>query len=267
MTTRSSPWPTGVPCWADLSVPDLDAAKAFYSAVLGWTLEDQGADFGHYHLATVGGRQAAGIGPVMQEGQPASWTLYFAADDAAAVEARVTELGGAVLMPTMQVGPMGTMFVGADPTGAAFGVWQPGSHHGAEVVNEPGGLTWEDLRTTEPDRARAFYADLFGFHYETIEGAPEVYRTMHLASGEPPLGGTSGMFEDPDVAASGGQPHWLVYFGVSDMDAAVAASDAHGGRTVTPVFDTPFGRMAGLADPAGAVFWLVETGDADAGQA
>ena len=36
MPTRDTPWPNGTPCWVDLGAADLDAAKAFYSSILGW---------------------------------------------------------------------------------------------------------------------------------------------------------------------------------------------------------------------------------------
>ena len=78
MPTRDTPWPAGTPCWVDLATPDLPAALAFYAAVLGWTLVDKGDEFGNYHIAEVDGRAAAGIGPVMEEGQPSFWTVYVA---------------------------------------------------------------------------------------------------------------------------------------------------------------------------------------------
>ena len=52
MSIRTSPWPAGFPCWVDLSVPDVGAAEAFYTSVLGWTFEDQGEEFGNYAIAT-----------------------------------------------------------------------------------------------------------------------------------------------------------------------------------------------------------------------
>ena len=81
MPTRDTPWPAGTPCWADLSVPDLPKAVEFYSAVLGWSLVNSGEEFGNYHIAQVNGQAAAGVGPVMAEGQPSFWTLYIASDD------------------------------------------------------------------------------------------------------------------------------------------------------------------------------------------
>ena len=120
------------------------------------------------------------------------------------------------------------MFIATDPTGSAFGVWQAGTHIGAGIASEPGGMTWEDLRTSDPDTARAFYEAVFGYVFQAVDGAPEDYTTFHLPGDEAPLGGMGGMF-----GAEGAPPHWLVYFGVADADAAVAAAERrrrHGRR-------------------------------------
>lgn len=255
MTRRSTPWPAGTPCWADLAVPDVAAAGSFYSAVLGWTLEEAGPEFGGYVMATVDGAAAAGIGPVQAEGQPAAWTLYFASADADATATAVAAAGGAVVMPPMDVGPLGRMFVAADPGGAVFGVWQSGLHFGAAVANEPGGLTWEDLRSSDPDGARQFYGEVFGFVFDPVPMASADYSTFAFAdSRDAPLGGIGGFMGSP-----AGRPHWLVYFAVASSAEAAELATSNGGTVAVQPFDTPYGPMAGLVDPFGAGFWIVET--------
>ena len=103
MPTRDTPWPAGTPCWVDLATPDLPKAVEFYSAVLGWTLADKGEEFGHYHIAEVDGRAAAGIGPVMEEGQPSFWTVYLATEDADGTAKLIAEHGGSLLFEPMDV--------------------------------------------------------------------------------------------------------------------------------------------------------------------
>lgn len=63
------------------------------------------------------------------------------------------------------------------------------------------------------------------------------------------------MFGAPDGTPS----HWLVYFQVADADSAADAAGSNGGQVLVPPFDTPFGRMGGLVDPAGAAFWIAQT--------
>jgi len=254
MSIRTSPWPAGFPCWADLTVPDLDAGKAFYSSVLGWTFEDQGEEFGHYSIAKIKGANVAGISPPMQEGTPSVWTLYMASDDADKTAAAIKENGGSVLFEPMDVGPLGRMFIGVDPAGATFGVWQAKQHIGAGIVNEPGALTWDDLRSTDPDTARAFYAAVFGFTSDALPDAGPDYTTFGVPGDDVPVGGMGGMFGAPDGTPS----HWVAYFGTDDSDAAAERVTANGGTLLAPPFETPYGKMAGVMDPFGAAFWIAQ---------
>jgi predicted enzyme related to lactoylglutathione lyase len=253
MSIRTSPWPAGVPCWADLTVPDPAAAKAFYAGVVGWTFADSGDEYGGYVIAQVGEAAAAGIGPLPAPDLPSAWTLYFASDDVDATAAAIPAAGGTVLLPPGDVGPLGRMCIAADPSGAVFGVWQAGVHIGASVTNEPGGLLWEDLRSTDPAAACAFYSAVFGHLTAPFEMAGPDYSTFSRPGEDGPLGGIGGMMGQEGIPS-----HWLVYFQVADADAAVAAVDGLGGTVLAPPFDTSFGRMAALTDPAGAVFWIAQ---------
>ncbi|MGY1809794.1 VOC family protein [Blastococcus sp. SYSU D00669] len=253
MSTRTSPWPAGMPCWADLTVPDVPAATAFYGAVLGWSFDEPSAEFGGYVIGQVGGAAAAGVGPQQQPGVPPAWTLYLASDDVDATAAAITAAGGTLLLPPGDVGPLGRLCVAADPSGAVFGVWEHGTHIGAGVVNEPGALSWDDLRSTDPTAATAFYATVFGWTTQPLEMAGPDYALFHRPGDPAPMGGIGGMMGAPEGTPS----HWLVYFG--DADAAVASAERAGGAVLARPFDTPYGRMAALADPAGAAFWIART--------
>jgi predicted enzyme related to lactoylglutathione lyase len=255
MPTRSDPWPSGTPCWADLSVPDLTAAKEFYGAVLGWSFFDSGEEFGHYQICQVDGRAAAAISPMQSEDQPTVWTVYLASDDADGTAKLIGDNGGTVLVEPFDIPGNGRMGVAQDPQGAAFGVWQAAEMHGMEVYREPGSLIWTDVRTSDPDAGRAFYASVFGYRYEPIEGAPPDYTTIRFdgARDGESVGGIGGMMGAPE----GTPPHWLAYFLVADADAAAAAASAAGGTLLSEPFDTPYGRMVPITDPAGAPFVAV----------
>lgn len=249
MPFQDSPWRAGTPCWTDLAVPDVARATEFYGAVIGWSFADTGEEFGHFQICQTKGKAAAGIGTIMAEGQPSAWTLYFATDDADASAKLVADNGGAVLAGPMDIPGAGRMAVCADPTGCAFGLWQAAGQIGAEIHSEPGSLVWEDGRVTDVPAARAFYAAVFGFGYDEVPGmALAEYASFGPA--ERPWGGLGGMMGAP----AGTPGHWLVYFGVADVDDAVAAAGQRGGSVLSPAIDTPFGRMAILADPFGAVF-------------
>ncbi len=155
----------------------------------------------------------------------------------------------------MDIGSLGRMVVAADPAGAVFGAWQPLEFIGAAVVQEPGGLAWVDLRSADPDAARAFYATVFGFDYEPLAMAGPDYSTFqHPGTGaEAALGGIGGM-----MGMTGFPSHWIAYFGVASVDTAVTETERLGGHILSPGFDTPYGRMAAVTDPFGASFWVVE---------
>lgn len=251
MSRRARDWPPGTPCWTDLATSDPEAARAFYGAVLGWEYEIGGPEHGGYALAGVaGGATAAGIGPLMVPGTPTAWTVHLATDDAGATARAAVEAGGTVVFGPMEIPDRGTQLLLADPAGALTGAWEAGPFIGAGVVNEPGALSWEDLRTADPDASRAFLTAVFGMAHDTFEGAPDDYTTLRLD--EPyPLGGLGPLWGAP-------ASQWVVYFGVADLDAAVAVATEHGGTVLSGVDDTPFGRMAQLADPQGALFTLMQ---------
>jgi uncharacterized protein len=250
MPTRDNPWPAGTPCWVDLAVPDLEAATRFYGAVIGWSFVDTGADFGHYTIAQTNGKAAAAIGPQQQEGQPSVWTLYFASDDADATAKLVGDNGGTVLFDPMDIPGSGRMFIATDATGGAFGVWQSQGMVGAEIYNEPGSMVWEDGRLSDPAAGKRFYAAVFGHTFQPVEGAPEDYETFSV--GGEVAGGMGGMMGAPEGTPS----HWMPYFGVADVDGAVAAAEQGGATVMMAPVNTPFGRMSVLVDPFGATFSL-----------
>lgn len=153
------------------------------------------------------------------------------------------------------------MLVAADPQGAAFGVWEARGRIGAQIVNEPGSLIWEEAAVPDPDPAREFYTRVFGYRHEPVEGAGEWYTTFHAPDsagreGDTTLGAIGGLAGSPP----GTPAHWLCYFAVPDADAAVSAATEHGGSVLGEVIDTSYGRMATIVDPNGARFAVMGMG-------
>ncbi|WP_328294759.1 VOC family protein [Kineococcus sp. NBC_00420] len=237
MTLRTHPWPAGVPARADLATDDPGAAATFYGAVLGWTVVGHRPDGSP--LLGVDGAVAAEAGPATTSG----WTLSIATTDLDATVAAVTAAGGSVLSGPGDVDDAGRSAVVADPTGAVVGLWEAGTRIGASWVNAPGGLNWEDLRSSDPALSREFYAAVFGWTFrELFDG----YAIAANVDAPHPIGGVGPLW--------GSAPGWLVYFGVPDVDAAVRAALAGGGEVVHAAHDSDFGRMAQVRDPWGAGF-------------
>jgi predicted enzyme related to lactoylglutathione lyase len=248
MPIRDTRWPQGTPSWVDISVPDVDGARAFYGSVLGWSFVDTGAEYGNYQMCQVNGRNVAGIGPKQASEQPTVWLVYLASDDVDATVKLINDNGGAVLFGPEDVGDAGRIAVARDNTGGVFGVWQGKQAIGIEHYNEPGGLVWEDCKLTDPDAGRAFYAAVFGYEYQSVPGAPDDYKGFvvkgQLAGGIGPLVG----------APEGTPSHWLAYFSVANADTAASAARNGGGGVVMEPESMPFGRIGVLSDPFGAIF-------------
>lgn len=253
MSERSSYTP-GTPCWVELSgVPDLDAAEAFYREIFGWEIPEQenSAQLRGYRRAKLNGRDVAGVSPRMEDGQPTVWATYVSVEDAAATLAKVGEAGGQAIVEPLDVMGMGTMAVFSDTTGAVCGVWQPGTFAGAELVNETGAVGWNELSTRDTEASKAFYGAVFGWEARPEESERAGTYTIWTV-GEAMVGGMIDMnaIEMPAEIP----PHWLVYFGVDDADAAVEKVKAGGGSVMNGPIDIPVGRFAVVADPFGATF-------------
>jgi hypothetical protein len=253
MSTRDTPWPDGTPSWVDLQTPDREAAWAFYRELFGWEIVDTGEEFGHYGMATVEGRNAAGLGSTMPGSDaPPAWTTYLASSDADKTVDLVKANGGTVVLDPMVIGDSGRMAVAQDPTGAFFGIWEAKEHIGSGVVNQAGAVVWNECMTRDPQQARDFYAAVFGYTYKVMEGAD--YTTIDGAGPGDTVGGIGAM---PDELPAEIPPYWMTYFMVEDADAAAALVSAKGGQVRMGPFDTPFGRLAVVSDPQGAVFSIM----------
>jgi predicted enzyme related to lactoylglutathione lyase len=258
MSERTSYTP-GTPCWVELGTPDIEAAAGFYGDLFGWEIPElpNSAELGGYRRAKKDGKDVAGVAPLMQEGQPPAWTSYISVEDADATAAAVKEAGGSVIAEPMDVMDLGRMAVFADPTGAVFGIWQPGTFPGAGLVNEPGALAWNELGTRDPEAAKAFYSAVFGWGTREHDMG-EMGTYTEWLSGEDSIGGmmdVSGRLPDEIPA------HWLVYFAVENTDATLETLKASGGSVSFGPIDIPAGRFAMVADPHGAAFAVIQSPD------
>jgi predicted enzyme related to lactoylglutathione lyase len=255
MDERSS-YPDGEPCWADVVTNDLEAAQRFYHALFGWEYQNSGPEMGNYSTALVTGKPVAGIMPPPpgSTGIPPAWSVYLASSDLDATAAKIDQVGAKVIMGPMDIPGTGRMMIGMDPTGAPFGVWQAGGHIGAEVVGVPGAPAWAELHTRDGATADSFYRSLFGYQQQQVgDGVNFDYTVWSLGDRQ-----VAGRMVDGSDMPADGAPRWTIYFSVDDADAAVARAAAAGGRVVTGPDDSPYGRMAVVADPDGAVFSVID---------
>jgi uncharacterized protein len=248
----------GAPIWVDLGAPDVDAAAAFYGAVFGWQFQSAGPNAGGYGMFTLDGKTVAAMGPLTEDGAESAWTLYFNTPDADATAETVKNAGGAVGAGPFDVFTAGRMAQFTDPAGAQFAVWQPGETKGLDAVTDPGTLCWTELHTTDPDGAKSFYQAVFGWATQDVPMGDFTYTLIQPAGGADDSTQGGIMLLSPEMAAAGLSTRWRPYFEVADCDAAVAKAAEHGATVVMPATDVPqAGRMAALADPAGAPFSVI----------
>lgn len=110
-----------------LRTKDLPTARAFYSKLFDWKLEDLPMPDGHgtYTMIEMAGDAiGGGMYPVPDLSVPPYWLAYVGVDDIVAMTQKARELGGTVLRDVQDVGQYGWMSVVRDPTGAIFAMWQ-----------------------------------------------------------------------------------------------------------------------------------------------
>ena len=258
--TEMTTYAPGTPCWVDLSSPDIDATVGFYSELLGWEVpkSENAEQTGGYRIANQRDKSTAGLMPQMETGQPPAWMTYVSVEDADATTEAVREAGGNVIAEPMDVMDLGRMAVFSDPTGAVFGIWQPGSFTGAELVNEPGTYSWNELNTRDPDAAKSFYSDVFGWASSDMDmGESGSYTVFRLADAPEDGSGIGGLLDMRGRVPEEVPAHWLTYFTVDDRDAAVEKAKGSGAEQMVEL-DLPMGRLAILRDPQGAAFGIFE---------
>lgn len=245
--------PVGAPCWTDLLTSDPDGAQRFYGELFGWTAEGSGEEFGGYINFSKGDALVAGcMRNDGSSGTPDGWSTYLATEDAKALADAVVARGGKVVVGPADVADLGTMAVFLDPGGAPIGAWQPGLHKGFGVYAETGAPSWFELHTRDYDTAVVFYRDVFGWDAHTMSDTAD-FRYTTLGEGYAAL---AGIMDASRFLPEGTPSNWAVYFDVDDVDAALTRATELGGRVLEPAVDTPYGRMARLADPTGAAFKL-----------
>lgn len=257
---------TGTSTWLDLSTLDLETAKTFYTGLFGWTFEDLGDHFGHYHLLRNDGSLVGGLMDVSGMSRPeggeifSEWGVYLAVDDLDGRIAKVTDSGGTVVAPAHDIGDFGRMAVILDPTGAMLGLWKPRELEGYEFTGSSGSPVWFELMTHRFDDAAAFYTAVFDADLVPLgEALDDVdFRYVTNGPGETAswgLGNATGVM--PESAAG-----WRVYLGVVECDEAVKKVRELGGSLLDGPVDSPFGRIATVADPEGTSFQICSMSEA-----
>ena len=240
------------PCWIDLTSGDPGRVVPFYENLFGWHA-DVAEEFGGYVTFVKDGVNVAGVGGQMPGTTVSNvWNTYIASSDADATARKVAEAGGQVLFPAMTVGDQGTMSLFTDPGGAVVGIWQADQHRGYGAWGEHGTPVWHEQFTRAYTASLPFYESVFGWTYEVLGDTDEFRYAQAIVDADM----VAGIMDATPFLPPEAPSHWRVYFGVDDTDAAVAKVIELGGTVVDQPEDSPFGRVAGIADPLGARFQI-----------
>jgi len=246
----------GDPCWIDLMTSRPERSREFYTRLFGWTYEEGDQEtYGGYITAFANGSPVAGMMKNDDDsGYPDVWTTYLRVEDIHATAEAALAAGGQVLMPPMEVPGQGHMAMIADVGGAAVGAWQFGGHTGFQSTGEPGTPYWHELHTRNYAPSVKFYQDVFGWDTDVMSDT-EDFRYTTLGSGRD---SRAGIMDASSYLPEGVPSNWQTYFAIENTDAGVEIATSLGGQVVHPGEDTPFGRIAALTDPTGALFRIAQ---------
>ena len=241
---------TGVPTrigqfiWHDLLTTDVEQAQRFYTELLGWEIERWKPGELDYPMIRTGGERHGGFGPV-EEGGSSHWVGHVAVDDLEQACSAAERAGGTIRGEPGGHAEVGRWATIVDPEGAAVSAFTPAYDSPA-----PSGVfLWNELVTSDADRAKSFYAAVFGWTTEDMDmGDAGVYTLFNKADGE----NAGGAIQRPDAPGA-----WYPYLAAGDVDASVAKAQKLGAQTLVHPFDIEtVGRLAVLGDPTGAMFGL-----------
>jgi hypothetical protein len=258
--------PCGRFIWYELMTADPNSASAFYGAVVGWQISTQpdpgsgGIDY--RHILRSDGGSAGGVlhldEQMQRNGARPGWLTYLHVADVDASVRDIQSDGGALLMPAFDL-PVGRIALVTDPQGAPFYVMAPkpppGEPAHASDVFDPVAaqhMRWNELSTSQPDRAKAFYAKHFSFEFRDSMpmGPGKTYDFIDHAGLR--LGAVTPLPETQLRSA------WLFYIGVPSITAAERAVPAAGGRILHGPHQVPGDLwILIVSDPEGVVVGLV----------
>lgn len=256
-------YPNGTFNWVDLMTPDVESSKKFYTSLFGWSSEDSlwpkemKKEGIMYSIQKLGDHPVAGIGSIINDSMPPNWASYIAVDNIEETVSKVKEYNGTVEVEPMNVEDHGRMAVIQDPTGAYLSLWQAGTLIGAHHCNSNSCMGWNDLGTTDLEKALKFYTDVFGWEYEIEEMNEDNEMKYYTIKNNGRSNG--GIFQIPEFMGKDISSNWSTYFMVENYENAKQIVIDNGGEIMLENTQNEIGSMCMIKDPHGAVFWIMHS--------
>jgi predicted enzyme related to lactoylglutathione lyase len=238
--------------WFELVSRDAKKAQAFYAEVLGWRVVQFPMGDSTYEMIFAGDTMIGGYATSKSDRQPAHWISYVSVEDVEAAAKATTANGGKVIEAPYDIPGVGRTVRIADPLGAEICPFKSATGDPPDEPATQGRFFWNELHTTDPTKALAFYEKVVGFSHRAMDMGPG--GTYHVISmGDVGRGGVTSHLQ------SGVPPHWLPYVFVDDTDATIARARKLGATIPMSPEDIPtIGRFAVLEDPTGAVLAVMK---------
>lgn len=248
--------PAGSFIWYELMTDDVDSAARFYGAVVGWKFaggvakSQSGQDY--RMIARDDGGFAGGVLPIGADmaahGAEPAWLGYLYVPDVDATAAAIKADGGAVHMGPTDL-PVGRIAMVSDPTGAPFYIMNPIPPAGQKETssdvydrNAVQRISWNELSTSDLERAKAFYAKHFGFRFEREMDMGELGPYCFITHGGQDIGALMRRSEP-------GSSRWSFAIRTrGTIGAAQRAVEENGGKVVVPPHEVPGGDHIVLCD-------------------
>jgi len=239
--------------WYELVSKDAKKAQAFYGEVLGWRVEGFPMGNATYDMVYAGDTMIGGYDTPRKEGQASHWISYVSVEDVDRAAKIAVENGGKVIEPPTDIPNVGRQARIADPEGAELCLFKNSTGDPPDAEETPvGQFFWNELHTTDPQKALSFYEKVVGFTHSAMESPAGTYYVLSSKDGV----GRGGV---TDHLPPGTAPHWLPYVVSDDPDAAAARAKRSGGSVHVGPADIPgIGRFAVLRDPTGAVLAVMK---------
>ena len=243
--------------WYELATTDMEAAEAFYTDVVGWETRDASMSGMPYTLFTAGEASVSGLMGLPVDARTAgarpSWIGYVSVSDVDATVDRITQLGGAVHVPPVDILDKSRFSIVADPQMATLALfkWLEHGHERHVELHDWGQVGWHELLAADHAEAWAFYSEIFGWQEAGADSGGMGTYQLFSAGGQM----IGGMFTKPPTVPI---PFWLYYFNVGDINAAAKRVEAAGGQILNGPSEVPGGNLImRCADPQGAIFALL----------
>lgn len=234
--------------WTELLTDDVDRGVGFYADLLD--LQPSTMDMGDFEYRMLGRGEQGDMGIVAPQTDrgPSHWTNYLHVEDVDAAAAKVEPAGGKVIVPPTDLPGVGRFSLVADPSGATVNLFT--SANDMQSDGSDGPVHWTELQTPEPAKVVDFYREVAGVEASEMP-MPDGPYTI-LARGEKQMGGIA------KVPAEAGS-HWLPYFKVEDLDAALGKAEKGGAGIQMPALEVEgVGRFAIIRDAGGAAAGLIK---------